>query len=519
MLSGDNGILQRTTDAKERTGEAQIKEEIGLAWNGVQAEGIVNGWNINKKAEELQNELQNEDSSASTKVSENNIEVSYKGYETTIDDETGSIVNFAKAKIKISLTRIGTPVTQAEVLANIPSGFYHIGGSINEGLVISDVENDSMTPADSTGNQFVFVPVEKNQAIKLDVNSEEDIQSIVLYNPLGNKIVDLTNQGKSYSTTINAINDDRETANTDIINGEYNVQVTTENETKSKTLIVRSLYAKNSYVDVEKLSKYTDEYYQSDEWVEECGIMLLETSEATVDEVYGYLGLTYPDDKEMFISFSKYFSPETSLKSEITYLEKFTEKENYIKSVNTNGGFYIGRYEATYANGTATSKKATNIRTYSGVELADGMMWNLISQTDALAKAKTFNTKGSLLTGSAWDRTLGWLIETGNKTLQQISIDSKDWGNYGNDTFSETTGQIKTGEYEQTKANNIYDLAGNLAEWTSEMYDWGNGSYAGTMRGSGFSYTDFRTRASDRMFEGVNSNGSGWMGFRLALFL
>ena len=50
----------------------------------------------------------------------------------------------------------------------------------------------------------------------------------------------------------------------------------------------------------------------------------------------------------------------------------------------------------------------------------------------------------------------------------QIVGDSKDWGNYEDDTFSGTTESINTGSKEETKANNIYDLAGNVWEWTTE---------------------------------------------------
>ena len=41
----------------------------------------------------------------------------------------------------------------------------------------------------------------------------------------------------------------------------------------------------------------------------------------------------------------------------------------------------------------------------------------------------------SLLTGSAWDRTLGWLEETGAVSSFEIVGDSKTWGNYSDDEF------------------------------------------------------------------------------------
>ena len=103
------------------------------------------------------------------------------------------------------------------------------------------------------------------------------------------------------------------------------------------------------------------------------------------------------------------------------------------------------------------------------------MLWNYISQTDALSNAKNMYTSSeftsSLLTGAAWDRTLSWLEETGEVTLEEIIVDSKSWGNYNDDSFSGTTSLINTGSMTQTEANNIYDIAGNLSEWTTEAYN------------------------------------------------
>ena len=41
-------------------------------------------------------------------------------------------------------------------------------------------------------------------------------------------------------------------------------------------------------------------------------------------------------------------------------------------------------------------------------------------------------------------------------------------GNYSDDSFSLNANGRYTGAYEQAKANNIYDLAGNNWEWTQE---------------------------------------------------
>ena len=89
-----------------------------------------------------------------------------------------------------------------------------------------------------------------------------------------------------------------------------------------------------------------------------------------------------------------------------------------------------------------------------------------------------------------------WLIETGNKTELQMS-NSVSWGNYYDSEFeyidkygTKTTKaknhakEIPTGNSEYTKANNIYDLAGNVWEWTMEA----NFTNSRTVRGGDCSY-------------------------------
>ena len=90
------------------------------------------------------------------------------------------------------------------------------------------------------------------------------------------------------------------------------------------------------------------------------------------------------------------------------------------------------------------------------------------------------NVKTSMIFGGLWDETLQWLVDTGNKTYAEIA-DSTSWGNYNNVTFEYVTTsggtaikvegtntRVPAGSTEYTKANNIYDMAGNVRDWTLE---------------------------------------------------
>ena len=175
----------------------------------------------------------------------------------------------------------------------------------------------------------------------------------------------------------------------------------------------------------------------------------------------------------------------------LNQLEK--EFNNMLASVEKYGGFYIGRYETGNIN-----QEIPVIR--KGNTSINSQTWYNMYKRCKNIKGTNTNVVTGMIWGNQWDRTLMWLIETGNKTKEQIADDSTSWGNYYNATFeyvnssgSTTTKngnsstRIPTGSSEYTKANNIYDLAGNVRDWTMEanstssrVYRGGNYNFYGT---------------------------------------
>ena len=138
------------------------------------------------------------------------------------------------------------------------------------------------------------------------------------------------------------------------------------------------------------------------------------------------------------------------------------------ESTKRYGGFYIGRYEASRGdNGLPASKRVT------GNE--NGRIWVQFSPQDITSACKNLyadndTVQGFFTWGANWDTVLQWLVDSECKTLSEIKDDSSSWGNYSNDSFSEGAAGNYTGLWEEAKANNIYDLAGNNWEWTQERY-------------------------------------------------
>ena len=171
----------------------------------------------------------------------------------------------------------------------------------------------------------------------------------------------------------------------------------------------------------------------------------------------------------------------------LNQLEK--EFNNMVASVEKYGGFYIGRYE------TGNINQDTPVIQKGNTNISSQTWYNMYKRCKNIKGANT-NVETGMIWGNQWDRTLMWLIETGSKTKEQIADDSTSWGNYYNATFEYVNSsgstatknegsstRIPTGSAEYTKANNIYDLAGNVRDWTMEACS----TYSRVFRG-GFCY-------------------------------
>ncbi len=163
-------------------------------------------------------------------------------------------------------------------------------------------------------------------------------------------------------------------------------------------------------------------------------------------------------------------------------------EQNYyeiIESIKKYGGFYIGRYETGGLNETAVVRKMDNN--------ISNQNWYTMYKKCLTLKGTNTDVKTSMIFGNLWDEALEWLVKSGatisdGTTLTyQLMNNSTTWGNYKNATFNyiaanaetplmtetkaqSTSTRIPAGSAEYTKANNVYDMAGNVFEWTTEAY-------------------------------------------------
>ena len=208
------------------------------------------------------------------------------------------------------------------------------------------------------------------------------------------------------------------------------------------------------------------------------------------------------------------------------YSEALPEDEK--TSVERYKGFYIGRYEAGDKESTvAKTLRSSNDVTKTVTIKANQAPYNYVTRTQAVSLAEGFATKQGykaktkLVSSYAWDTTIAF--------IQKVNSDygnSSEEGNYKDIAFSYTdiTGASKTKEKnssvlvptgQTTPVCNIYDMGGNVWEWTTESSSSTYSPYA--ERGGGYD-NGFASFPAGLRYDGsVNANVD--TGFRLTLFM
>ena len=246
-------------------------------------------------------------------------------------------------------------------------------------------------------------------------------------------------------------------------------------------------------------------------------------------------------------------------------------KNSMLKSVYENGGFYVGRYEAGIDTTTGTNRTSNTDKNSDGkytmpsttpVTKADAYPYTYVTRTQAQNLASNVNSgtkTSSLMFGVQWDLVLAFMHNKGNIADSTLTSNSTTIGNYCNSTFQlSQTGQyavcsnyslsstwnqstkpttnfvdssrnkiaqssdgngilVTTGTSETNKVMNIYDIAGNVWEWTLELTSYPGTNRPCAYRGGNYYDTGSNFPAAYRISNSTDFS-SGSIGIRVSLF-
>ena len=138
------------------------------------------------------------------------------------------------------------------------------------------------------------------------------------------------------------------------------------------------------------------------------------------------------------------------------YVETGSTASELVNSVAKNYGFYLGRFEASQYEVDGLVAAAS---------MAGKIPWTNVSYLNASNHAENASSvfgykdcKTALLNSYAWDTTLAWFDSTVTNYSSNIN-----YGNYSGTIYP-------TGYTESDNIKNVCDIAGNVREWTTEIY-------------------------------------------------
>ena len=203
--------------------------------------------------------------------------------------------------------------------------------------------------------------------------------------------------------------------------------------------------------------------------------------------------------------------------------------EKFKTSANSNHGYYIGRYEAGVVDynssvSTSNSNNETNWTGYTGDNIKlvckkEQQVWNYVTQNKASELSRDMykseaKVTSDLINSYAWDTAIVFIQKCG--TESNSSTYSYTVGQSSTSTSApQTTGtNILSATSKVDKQCNIFDMAGNCYEWTTETSSRSNNPCVD--RGGGYNVSLDRT--SSRY--GLNtSHASRGHSFRPLLYL
>ena len=239
----------------------------------------------------------------------------------------------------------------------------------------------------------------------------------------------------------------------------------------------------------------------------------------------------------------------TTPKAELSQIEKYS-------------GFYVGRYEAGLASDMTefttnqTHNGSNQVYNQNGVPQSKAGLapWNFVDWTHSKANAESMYNNNyvssGLITGTQWDVILNTMVSKTDLTNSDMN-NSSAWGNYRNNSisytgrkatayhngsnwilppfgshetstttsYSDNHGELlTTGASSTAEKYHIFDIAGNLWEWTEEDSHYATSGQYRVLRGGGYLGTSSDDPACYRAGDNTSWTSAAF-GFRAVLYI
>ncbi len=184
------------------------------------------------------------------------------------------------------------------------------------------------------------------------------------------------------------------------------------------------------------------------------------------------------------------------------------------KVTNTTHGYYIGRYESR----TSTERKSKTDKLTQITVKPDKYVYNYTTQSQAAELSRGMyssdsNFESDLMNSYAWDTAVYFLQKFDNRANKASLKPYSQQTSLNDSLASQGTNNLSEGS-KQDVICNVYDMASNCWEWTTETYSdsYFPCTFRGGLYGSSRNYTSIRSSSG-------TSDSSGNISFRSLLYM
>ena len=451
-LTGDNGILGKAVQAKEKTNTAGDLEYLQTEALGIIAEYYLSDKSVSED-EYILTEL-GKKSGITANIAKGT--VTYKNKEYTLSEITGgteekeqieknrleeiTLANAEKGSAEETLLKeqsVKAIIVEKEDKTNravIPTGFYYVAGTPSTGLVISDKMGDDDSNS-KKGNQFVWVPCSGTNGItyeKTDDNgtgnhglasywkeSYSDKQWSYTTTTAGETITDWSDNGGNYASV---------TKYGGFYIGRYEAGVPRDAD----------FYADSEGATYEREGKKNAEAVLSMSPIVQKGI-----------QSWNYIS----QEKAKKVSENMY-KASTSVTSGLVDSYAWDTTVKWMASDSEYSG--IGLDSTNFGN-YANNSQITANTLYALHRFAGRNATGVANNKNDYWTYATKYKKGNITSGYV-------SLSASIRDQYEFVLNSYDDTNYNYDIRKE----FATGATNETKVKNIYDICGNMWEWTTE---------------------------------------------------
>ena len=495
-LTSENGIINQASKVKETSKVAKTEEEARLEYSNLIVEKQMEGHGEVTELSDVIGKLEENGYETAEKDGKNYIKIGEYYYEIKLENNQVSIAREKTEGITGGNGGGSTGIAGKKYDTDTKET---IGGkevSIPAGATVSKIPGEY----ENVENGIVIYIVNDDKAKWENVEYMQKTYDQFVWVPVENAVLDL-------SSTYSTLDDEgiKAKVQEQINVGKYPMAIKTGTQTEGKDNYIGVLYGFSevtedgkTYVKVVPNSIWTPKstFYREPSALNSSRY---DNNTSNLSQVNSILNTNYSDSA----GFGK------ALQSQYNEM---------VEKVKNAGGFWVGRYETSSMSNSATRAQVSSKKgTTSGIS---SVTWYRMYAQQSIyselvlksEKNKTQKTS-SMIWGSQYDQIMIWMKgEASSEQAQSIGkyyiTNGVGKGNYGEITIDgnkiedgndNPSAPASTGSQETYRVKNIYDLAGNVMEWTLEA----NGTSGRVLRGGYYNDTSsYHTRP------GIRNNGS-----------